>query len=94
MAGTYGDLLLRQDYGAVLAPDANRHDIRGCNGLEGILCDQAQPSASAQPCIIIATLFPSQDLAFGISAVAVLRPLMCHTRTYRLETIFPARRRW
>lgn len=34
----YGDLLLGQDDGAVLAPDAYRHDVGSRDSLEGILC--------------------------------------------------------
>lgn len=35
---TYWNLLLGQDNSAVLAPDANGHDVGGCDGLEGIFC--------------------------------------------------------
>ena len=42
---TYRDLLLGQNYGAVLAPDTNRHDVRRCDRLESIFCNGAQPSA-------------------------------------------------
>ena len=34
---TYGDLLLRNHHGAVLSAYAYRHDVGGCDGLEGIL---------------------------------------------------------
>ena len=35
---TYWDLLLGQNYGAVLAFDANGHDVGGSDSLECILC--------------------------------------------------------
>ena len=35
---TYGNLLLRQYYGAVLATESYGHDVRSCDGLEGVLC--------------------------------------------------------
>lgn len=35
----YGNLLLRQYYGAVLATESYRHDVRSCDGLEGVLCE-------------------------------------------------------
>lgn len=39
---TYGDLLLRQDDGAILAPDTYRHDVCGGDSLEGIFCRHKQ----------------------------------------------------
>ena len=42
MRNTYRHLLLGEDHGTVLAAHAYRHDVRSCDGLEGVLCAARQ----------------------------------------------------
>jgi hypothetical protein len=89
---TYRNLLLRENDGAVLAPDAYRHDIRGCDRLEGIFCTKAHPSV-----LLLGEGWGRE----GSSPVDGIRSHAAYRGgrrpghgTYRLGRVDPARRRW
>lgn len=79
---TYWDLLLGQNYGTVLAFDANRHNVGGSDGLECILC--------ALLAMILTTFIPRAQRLRSRSYIAVPKA----GEAYQLGTGVPGPRRW